>query len=257
MTATSRTTAAWVRRFHPSPDAPVRLVLFPHAGGSASYYYPLSQALAPDTEVLALQYPGRQDRRAEKCIDNLPELADRAYEAVLPWLDGQFAFFGHSMGSVLAFEVAQRLRRDRGDLPLWLFASGYPAPSRLPSGTVHLRDQAGVVRELTEVGGTDPQWLEDQDMLDAILPAIRGDYRAIETHTWVPEAPLDCPLTMLVGDDDPHTSLDQAAAWQNHTTGKFALRIFPGGHFYLDEHRDAVVDTVAGTLRALLDTASA
>ncbi|MFI9274299.1 thioesterase II family protein [Kitasatospora sp. NPDC052896] len=257
MTSTPRTAGEWVRQFHPCPGSELRLVLFPHAGGSASYYFPMSQSLAPDTAVLALQYPGRQDRRAEQCIDNIPELADRVYEELQPWTDGPFAFFGHSMGSILAFEVAQRFRRWQGREPLWLFASGYPAPSRLPSGTVHLRDEAGVVRELREVGGTDPQWLADPDLLAAILPAVRGDYQAIETHSWLPEPPLDCPITMLVGDRDPHTTPEQAAAWREHTTGEFNLQVFGGGHFYLEEHRVAVVDTVAATLAKALGATSA
>ncbi|MFF7634695.1 thioesterase II family protein [Kitasatospora sp. NPDC008050] len=257
MTSVPRSAGEWVRRFHPAPEAELRLVLFPHAGGSASYYFPFSQALAPDIEVLALQYPGRQDRRGEECITSIPELADQVHHELLPWIEGEFAFFGHSMGSILAFEVAQLLRERHGRQPRWLFASGYPAPSRLPSGTVHLRDEAGVVRELREVGGTDPQWLSDPDLLCAILPAVRGDYQAIETHRWRPTAPLDCPITMLVGDQDPHTSADQAAAWRDHTAGEFALRVFPGGHFYLEDHREAVVDLVTGTLAGARSAARA
>lgn len=248
MTSVHKVTGEWVRRFHPSPEAGLRLVLFPHAGGSASYYFPLSQALAPDIEVLALQYPGRQDRRAEPCVTSVTELADLIFSELQPWTTGPFAFFGHSMGSILAFEVAQRYRSRLGRQPLWLFASGYPAPSRLPSGTVHLRDDAGVVRELKEVGGTDPQWLDNEDLLATILPTVRGDYQAIETHTWVPEPPLDCPITHLVGSDDPHTSTAQSLAWEDHTGAEFARHVFPGGHFYLEEHRDAVVDLVATTV---------
>src|SRR5579863_2054960 len=98
----------WVRRFHPSPGSAIRLVCFPHVGGSATYYFPMSKALAPEIEVLALQYPGRQDRRMEKCIDNIPEMADRLYEILRGVVDPPFAFFGHSMGATLAFEVALR-----------------------------------------------------------------------------------------------------------------------------------------------------
>ncbi|GAA1501329.1 alpha/beta fold hydrolase [Kitasatospora kazusensis] len=253
----TKSAGEWVRRFHPSPEAELRLVLFPHAGGSASYYFPFSQALAPDIEVLSLQYPGRQDRRGEECITSISELADRVYAELQPWTDGPFAFFGHSMGSILACEVAQRFQRRRGQEPLRLFASGYPAPSRLPSGTVHLRDEAGLVRELREVGGTDPQWLEDKDLLAAILPAVRGDYQAIETHSWEPVPPLDCPITMLVGNHDPHTSMEQAAAWQNHTTGEFTMQVFEGGHFYLENHRAEVVDTVSTALAKALSTLTA
>src|SRR5262249_43210427 len=210
------------------------------------------EALAARAETLALQYPGRQDRRREACIDNLPELADRVFEVLQDCSDGRpFAFFGHSMGSILAFEVARRFRQAASASPVWLFASGYPAPSRLRGGTVHRRGDAGILAELRLLGGTDPRWLDDEDLVASFLPAVRGDYTAIETHArgndW-----LACPITMLVGDEDPHVTLDEAVAWQRHTSGAFALRVFSGGHFYLDTHRSAVIDEVSTTLGRIL-----
>lgn len=251
MAVKQRKKGEWVRQFHPSSENAIRLVVFPHAGGSASYYYPMSQALTPDIEVLALQYPGRQDRRSEPCIENIPDLADGVYDALLPRLTapGPYLFFGHSMGSIVAFEVARRCQQRLGGGPAHLIASGYPAPSRIPAGTVHLRDDAGVVRELREVGGTDPAWLDDADLLAAIMPTVRGDYRAIETHTYRPGPPLDCPITMLVGDQDPHTDAAQADAWREHTAAAFAQRVFPGGHFYLEEHQEEVVEMISGIIR--------
>jgi surfactin synthase thioesterase subunit len=227
-------TGEWVRRFHQSDESPFRLVCFPHAGGSASYYYSLSESLAGAMETVAVQYPGRQDRRAEPLVADLGELADHAYAALRPWTDRPLVLFGHSMGSVLAFEVALRLQ-DAGTPPTWLFTSGYPAPSRLRGGDVHLRDDAGIIRELREVGGIDPIWLDDEDLMGMVLPVLRNDYRAIETHPRT-TATVDCPLTMLTGDTDPHTTAEEAKAWADHTTAAFALKTFPGGHFYLDDH---------------------
>ena len=245
----------WVRRFHKSSGSDPRLVCFPHAGGSASYYYPLSESLAPTVETLALQYPGRQDRRAEGCLEQIPDLADGIVEALRGWAGWDsrpYAFFGHSMGSILAFEVARRLQQVPGGGPVWLFASGYPAPSRLRGGTVHLRDDAGIVAELRMVGGTDPRWLDDQDLIDSILPAVRSDYQAIENHARAPGATVDCPITMLVGDSDPHTTVAEAVAWREHTRAAFDLRVFSGGHFYLADHGPEVADTISTTLSSIL-----
>src|SRR5580693_3664644 len=114
----------WVRHFHPSATAVSRLICFPHAGGSASYYFPVSAALSPNIEVLAVQYPGRQDRRNEKNLEDIGELADRAFEAVVPWSKGPVALFGHSMGAIVAFEVARRLERNAGISLLALIVSG-------------------------------------------------------------------------------------------------------------------------------------
>ncbi|MFG2533181.1 thioesterase II family protein [Streptomyces sp. NPDC048516] len=242
----------WVRRFHPSSERAVQLACFPYAGGSASYYFPLSDSLKTEVESLSLQYPGRQDRIAEACIEKVPELADRAYEALRESVDGRpLVFFGHSMGSILAFEVARRFQ-DSGRTPSWLFASGYPAPSRLRGGSVHLRDDAGIVEELRTVGGTDPAWLEDQSLLSSILPPVRSDYKAIETHIRTLDAKLNCPITMLVGDSDPHTTAAESEAWQDHTSGDFELRVFSGGHFFLDQYGAEIADAISATVKKIL-----
>ncbi|MFI1095901.1 thioesterase II family protein [Streptomyces sp. NPDC020917] len=238
----------WLRVFHPRPDRELRLVCFPHAGGSATYYFPLSQSLDPRFEVAAVQYPGRQDRRREPLVDSVPELADRIAD-VLEGLHGErFAFFGHSMGAVLSFEVACRLRERGATGPLRLIVSGRRAPSRFREGWVHLRDDAGLVAELKKVGGTDERLLADPELLATVLPVTRNDYRAVETYRFAGGPRLDCPVTALVGDTDPQTTVDDAAAWAEHTTGPFDLKVFPGGHFYLDAQRARVGGAVAAAL---------
>src|SRR4051812_25453397 len=111
MTAATGSTNLWLRRFHPVSDPPIRLACLPHAGGSASFFLPVSKTFFPHCEVLAVQYPGRQDRRHEKCIDNVSELADLVAEQLLGLTDRPLAIFGHSMGATVAFEVALRLER--------------------------------------------------------------------------------------------------------------------------------------------------
>ncbi|WP_207944490.1 thioesterase II family protein [Actinomadura rubrisoli] len=242
--------------FHPSAESELRLVCFPHAGGSASYFFPWSQALAPGIETLALQYPGRQDRRADPRPGSVAELADQVFAALEGLAGGTFAFFGHSMGSVLAFEVARRFEDRTGGGPAHLVASGYPAPSRLRGGDVHLRGDAGIVEELLASGGSDPRGLRDEDMLAMILPPVRDDYRLIENHPPVPDAVLKCPITMLTGDADHHTTREEAAAWRDHTAGEFRLRVFSGGHFFIDPHRDAVLGEISAALKGIAYSSS-
>ncbi|MBL1097954.1 thioesterase II family protein [Streptomyces coffeae] len=237
----------WLRRFHPTPNAPVRLVCFPHAGGSASFYFPVSAALENDCDVATLQYPGRQDRRTEPNLDDIGVLADRIAPVVAPLFDRPVVFFGHSMGAIIAFEVTRRLQ-GRRHTPAMLFASGRRAPSTHRVEIVHQRDDDGIVAELKSMSGTDAQVLGDEELLRMVLPAIRSDYRAIETYGPV-DATVDCPVTALVGDDDPKTTVREADAWRAHTTAAFNIQVFRGGHFYLSPRAAEVIAVIREALR--------
>jgi pyochelin biosynthetic protein PchC len=249
LTGSTLDTDRWLRRFNPGPPGAARLICFPHAGGSASFYLPVSRALAPVAEVLALQYPGRQERHREKCLPSIDEMADRIAEVVLPLADRPLVFFGHSMGAVIAFEVARRLQ-DRGSTPRHLFASGRRAPSRYRPESVHTRDDAGIIAEMVALSGTDRAILGDPEILRMVLPAIKGDYHAIETYRYRDGAPLTCPITVLTGDADSRVTAAEAAAWQEHTSAGYDLRVLTGGHFFLAHHQDEINGLLRARLRA-------
>ena len=168
----------WVRRFHDAGNDCTTLVCFPHAGGSASYFFRFSQALSPDVRVCAIQYPGRQDRCREPFVETIDELADQIYPVLNSVINGPGALFGHSMGAVLAFEVARRFEKLSQIRPTTVFASGRRAPSRLGDAVIRLRDDADVVQQMRKLGGTDPRLLADADTLELVLPAFRNDVRS-------------------------------------------------------------------------------
>ena len=257
MTQSAGRTNDWIRSYHPAPQARTRLLCLPHAGGSASYYFPVSRALTPRIEVLAVQYPGRQDRRHEPCLDDIRAMADGLLPELAEYHDKPLALFGHSMGATLAFELALRLAQ-HGIVPEVLFASGRRAPSAFRDERAHLLDDDLLIADMKRLSGTGSEVLADDEFMRAILPAVRSDYRAAETYRYQPSPPLDCPIIALTGTDDPQVTIAEADAWREHTTAAFELHTFAGGHFFVNEHAPAVLaridDVLAGAPAAELTT---
>lgn len=234
-------TSPWLRRFHPKAGATGRLVFLPHAGGSASYYHPFSTLLADrPIDVLVAQYPGRQDRTGEPLVGDITVLADHITGALRGWTDLPLVLFGHSMGATVAFEVGRRLEKS-GTRPVSLFASARRAPSiSAPERTEGYTDRE-LVTEVMSMDAAASELLADETFLELVMPAIRNDYAAVAHYRYVAGPDVSCPIVALVGDTDSHVTRDQAQAWAGHTSGPFELRSFHGGHFYLDNHRDAIV----------------
>jgi len=241
---TNTATNSVVRRFHPRPEAAARLVCLPHAGGSASAYFGLSRDLSPEVDVLAAQYPGRQDRREESCLTDIHALAAEVVAGVLPFLDRPTALFGHSMGATVAFEAARLLEREHGYTVARLFLSGRRAPCTHRPDRVHRRDDAGLLAEVRLLSGTESAILEDEEIMRMALPALRADYTAIETYRPELDAVTAAPITVRTGSDDIRTSADEAAAWARHSTTECAVHTFTGGHFFVNQHRAAIARLV-------------
>ncbi|MBE3014056.1 thioesterase [Microbispora sp. NEAU-D428] len=243
--AAERVRGDWLREYAPAAqDAPC-VVAFPHAGGSAGFFVPLARALAPAVRVLAVQYPGRLDRRREPAVEDVRALARRVAEVIAGEPDGaRMAFFGHSMGSLVAFETALLAERGLGTPPERLFVSGGRAPALTRVDPAILRDDRSLLEEVLFLGATSRQVLESADLRELVLPALRGDYRALRAYLPEPGARVRCPITALVGDRDPRVTVAQADRWREHTTGPFRLTVLPGDHFYLTRRLEDVAETV-------------
>jgi surfactin synthase thioesterase subunit len=236
---------AWVRIFHPNECDLPNLICLPYAGGSASSYFALSAHLSGAVAVMAVQYPGRQDRYVEPAVVAMDDLVDGLVEAVRPVADRPYALFGHSMGALVAYELALRLERDGAPAPLRLFASGRRSPSRLRSNDEqHRKPEADLVRYVLSLGGIAPEVLRDPDLRAMVLPVLRADLALVERYRAEPGSRVACPITVLVGDRDPVVDRDEALAWQEHTRAGCELMTFAGGHFYLRHHLSELARTV-------------
>jgi surfactin synthase thioesterase subunit len=236
----------WFRRFTTATGHGPRIVCFPHAGGSATAFKDLAKALPATFDVVSVQYPGRQDRYREAPFTDLAALVETVAEELARELatDGRpYALFGHSMGALVAFETARLLIQRELPLPQRLFLSGRggPATGCLP---YHLYDDDDVLADVRRLGGMEQAMLDDPDILELVLPALRADYRALGTYSWQGGEPLTVPVTALTGDSDPMMTVEDAGTWRAHTTGDFAVKVFPGGHFYLFDHPGQVASAV-------------
>ncbi|PKW16465.1 pyochelin biosynthetic protein PchC [Saccharopolyspora spinosa] len=243
MTMSSRL-GPWLRRYAPRPAAAVRLVCMPHAGGGAGAYRAWAALLPPSVELVAVQYPGREDRFTEPLAESMDELVEGIAGAVRRIADRPYLVFGHSMGATVAYETVQRLRRLNVVEPDWLLVSGRPAPHQAEPGDVHLRDDDGLCAELVRLGGTDTDVLSDPDLRAVVLGYVRGDYRVIETYRPRPEPKLTCPIGVFVGDTDPELDVAGAQGWRSMTAGRTDVESFEGNHFYLGPRRREVIAAI-------------
>ncbi|MEU1517118.1 thioesterase domain-containing protein [Streptomyces sp. NPDC005811] len=247
LTASRPHTADRWLRVHPcrAPRPARRLVCLPHAGGTAHLFHTWPARLPDDTELLAVRYPGRQDRLAEPCVEDMDHLADAVTEALAPFTGLPLTLFGHSMGSAVAYEVARRLE-SRGVRPAHLLVSGRAAPHRARPAGVRHGDDAALLTLIRSLGDHQSEAYDIPELRDLLLPALRADYRLIEAYRPTRPLPLRAPVTAYTGRDDLTCPPEAVRAWAELTApGRFALRAFPGDHFYLVPHEADLVADIA------------
>ncbi|MFX0592793.1 thioesterase II family protein [Melissospora conviva] len=229
----------------------VRLFCLPYAGGGSSAYGGWQQLLGAAVEVCPVELPGRQSRWHDPAYSRVRPLVESLASALAAELDVPYALFGHSMGSLVAFELARELRRRGVPPPRILFAAGGPAPDlRRLSPDIHDRPDAVVVDRLRRLGNLDEEIAAESELLELLLPAIRADFSVCETYRYAPEPPLDCPIVAFAGDEDQEVPVERVAPWREHTSAAFSLQVLPGGHFFPISARDAMLRTIRATLGA-------
>ena len=251
----NQTSDLWVVRYQATTTARVRLFCFPYAGGAAHIFRQWQQSLPAAVELCAVQPPGRGSRMTEQPVINLSDLIAAAAPALGSYLELPFAFFGHSMGALIAFELARHLRRAGGEGPTHLFLSGCRAPQRACAITYNLPEPE-FLAEIRRLNGTPPEVLEQPELLAFMLPLLRADFAVVQTYEYAEEPPLACPLTVFGGLQDEDVSVESLEAWREHTSAAFSLRMLPGDHFFLHSSQGPLLEVISRELRQLAVTHS-
>jgi medium-chain acyl-[acyl-carrier-protein] hydrolase len=236
----------WIVYPKRNPNASRRLFCFPYAGAAAYVFNNWPKFLPHDLEVCAIQLPGRGKRLREPVHTRMSTLCEAVYPAVRPLLDKPFTFFGHSMGAMIAFELARLLRRRRDPVPSQLFVSGRRAVQ------VHEDDprtydlpEAEFIQELIRLNGTPRDVLEHRELLDLMLPLLRADFELIHMYEYSREPPFAFPITAFGGLQDDEVSRDQLDAWREQTTATFRLHMLPGDHFFIHSAQESMLRIIS------------
>jgi len=247
----------WIVYRRLNPQACLRLFCFSYAGGGASVYRTWANNLPLAVELCPVQLPGRENRLKEPAYTQLEPLVESLLQALQPYLDMPFAFFGHSMGGLISFELARRLRRSE-TRPAQLFISGRRAPQvpdREPP--IHHLPKAEFIKELRRLQGTPEAVLQNAELMELVLPCLRADFSVCETYIHSASAPLECPISVFGGVDDSKITLEDLAAWREHTQGALVLRTFPGDHFFLHTARASLLQALHSDLVDVLKQVTA
>jgi medium-chain acyl-[acyl-carrier-protein] hydrolase len=230
----------------------MRLFCFPYAGGSAIIYRSWAESLPTYYEVVAVQLPGRGNHANVPPFDDMPPLVRALAPALLPHLDRPFAFFGHSMGALIGFELAQLLRREGRRGPLKLFGSGCRAP-QVPRREPYTHDlpEDEFVARLSTLNGTPQEVLDHPELMQLVLPLLRADFSVAETYSFSGDPPLDCPVSAYGGLGDKDVPREDVEAWREQTTGAFNLRMFPGDHFFINTAQQLLLQALSLELTQL------
>ena len=222
-----------------------RLFCFPYAGGSASVFRQWSELLPSSVEVCGIQPPGRENRISEKPISDVHELVKRLLPSLAPWLDKPFAFYGHSTGALVAFELVRELRRQQMPLPLHLVVSGARAPHIPEPSPLHHLPKEEFIRELRRFAGTPEAVLEHRELMEIYIPILRADLTIEESYILKEEMPVTTPVTAFYGFEDAEAPKSVMVPWKQYTTGSFDLIGLQGGHFFINTAREAFLSNLS------------
>lgn len=244
--------ATWWPLGEPNESARMRLICFSYAGGGVSVFRRLRGAAPPALDICPLQLPGREGRIREPAFRRMEPLAEAVLRELRPWLHLPYAFFGHSMGALIGYELAHRAQSLGLPGPRTLFVSAARAP-HLPRRTapLHALPDAEFVSALRDLDGTPESVLAHRELMELMLPVLRADFELCETYAPRAAGTLPCPIRAFRGSEDPSVSEQDVRAWATLSGAGFTVFTFPGGHFFLESASTQMLGRIEESLEEL------
>lgn len=251
-TVTPSTSNTYFLRQRPVSQPRLRLFCFPYAGGNAFIYRSWGDQLPSHVELYSIQFPGRGSQLRQPAFTRLSAMLDFLYQGIVPLLDKPFAFFGHSMGALICFELARHLGVQQSLEPLGLFLSGRGAPTIKSDEPITFDlPEDEFISELRRLNGTPREVLEHPELLQLMLPILRADFELCQTYSFTSTARLNCPIFVYGGLQDEEVPRENLEAWRDQTTSALTVRMFPGDHFFLHASQSLLLRSLSSDLYQL------
>jgi len=234
-----------LKSIHGNSESKTRLFCFHHAGGGAASFHSWASHLSDDIELIAVQLAGREDLISAPLFEDTNSAVQGIVQSLMPLLDKQYCFFGHSLGALLSFETARLIQKLSLRTPDLLLLSGRRAAHiPLHREPYHCLPDKEFVEIVAALNGTPAAVLENKELMSYLIPCLRADFKLNETYRYVHGEALDAPLVVLAGVDDEVTKGTEVNSWQRLTNKKIDLKLFPGGHFFVDDARNQVLEFI-------------
>jgi medium-chain acyl-[acyl-carrier-protein] hydrolase len=241
-----RTSSSWFNCPQPNPSASLRLFCFPYAGGSSYSFRSWTKKLPKTIEVCSVELPGRGIQISSHLLKHIEPLVQAIEGEILPYLNKPFAFFGHSLGGLISFELVHLLDRKYNLQPVYLFVSGCRAPQiNNIKPPIHNLPESDFLNEIRRFNGTPEAVLKNPELMEMLIPILRSDFTIWESYTYTQKSPLKFPITVFGGWQDPEVSLEELEAWKEQTNTSFSLKMFPGDHFFIHSSESFLLEHIA------------
>ena len=244
----------WLVSLKQNPHAKLHLICFPYAGGGVPVFRNWVEELPAEVGVRAVLLPGRGSRFNEEPFKRLAQVVSPLAQEIQRAAPLPFAFYGHSLGALIGFELARELRRQSAPMPVCLFLSGREAPHWIESRpAIHDLPDTAFVQELMDFNGTPAEVVENAELMQLLLPVVRADFEIAEKYRYYDESPLECSIRVFGGLGDEQVTIEGLEAWREHTCAEFSMRMQPGDHFFIHNQRELFLRALAEDLRKVMD----